>query len=313
MRQAAGDAHHLHHVLDPLAAKAVGVHHLVGQKQLFTDAIKMPDAGVNINRFHRIASGEMDAVEILRQLHQVPETVKIAGNLAGFHVPVIRWRRNIAKQDMLAANRNGPVGVSGRDGEPIRHMRQHFHHEIAPHSDIGIRNGAARRAQNLHRFGIQKLDSDFFQYPHCAIVNRLDPFGGQRFGWPVGIQGNAPRHLFNGAAGVASLVAGPPAASGTSGHRIPLDLPVAVTAFRWYLRPNWPGCSWVKTTSGVGFDVGRVFSVAPGKVEKPVLPVAEKFRQRTDIGQDHVGIGFQFIGFGDAGQNRDGGHARRLA
>ena len=42
--EAAGDARHLDHVLDPLGAEAVGVHDLVGQRQLLVEAVEVADA-----------------------------------------------------------------------------------------------------------------------------------------------------------------------------------------------------------------------------------------------------------------------------
>jgi hypothetical protein len=59
-----GDAHHLHHVLDPLGAEAVGVHDLVGERQLVEEARRDAARGVHVDRLHRIAAGEMDAVEV---------------------------------------------------------------------------------------------------------------------------------------------------------------------------------------------------------------------------------------------------------
>ena len=68
MGEPARDAHHFHHVLDPLLAEAIGVGGLIRQCQLVIKGIEMADRGVHILRFNRVAANAMDAVEMLAQL-----------------------------------------------------------------------------------------------------------------------------------------------------------------------------------------------------------------------------------------------------
>ncbi len=90
MGQTTRDAHHFHHILDPLAAQRIGVHDLVGQRQLVIKHVKVPHRGMYIHRFDGIAARKVDAVEILRQLQQVAAHLAGAGDLlANRHIPVV--------------------------------------------------------------------------------------------------------------------------------------------------------------------------------------------------------------------------------
>jgi len=86
MRQPGCNPRHLHHVFDALRAQRIGMHDLVGQRQLFIEAIQMPDRGVDVDGFHRIAARDMDAVEVLRQLDEFPECLEITRPFSPLHV-----------------------------------------------------------------------------------------------------------------------------------------------------------------------------------------------------------------------------------
>jgi hypothetical protein len=122
MRQTAGDADHLHHVFDPLGAQRIGVADLVGQGQLFIKAVQVADAGVHVHRLHRIAARDVDAVEILRQLHEFLERLEIARAFAAFQVPGVRRRGDVDKQHVLAAHDHLAVRVARGDGEAFGRM-----------------------------------------------------------------------------------------------------------------------------------------------------------------------------------------------
>ena len=63
-----------------------------GQDHLVVNHIEMADRGMNIDRFNRIPAGKMDAVEILGEFQKISALFAGPDGLAGFHIPVIRWR-----------------------------------------------------------------------------------------------------------------------------------------------------------------------------------------------------------------------------
>ena len=214
--QSSGNAHHLHHVLDPLLAQRIGVRDLVGQRQFVEQHIQMAHRSVHIHRLDRVSSGDMDAVEVLGQLQQVCALCTRARHLSRRHVPVIGRRRDIHEDDIAATDRQFPLRVSGRDGEFRRRLAHHLHHPVATHLYIRTLNGAARLPEQVERFLVKKLDSDLFKDPHCAIVDRLDTLGRQRFGGTVGIDRNAPLWLSDHVTRCKARIACPSACAASS-------------------------------------------------------------------------------------------------
>ena len=110
--QARGDAGHLDHVLDALGAEAVGVHHLVGQRQLLVEAVEVADRGVDVDRLDRVAAGEVDAVEVLRQPDEVAEVLDVADAAAAVEVHGVRRRGDVAEEHVPAADGHPARGVA---------------------------------------------------------------------------------------------------------------------------------------------------------------------------------------------------------
>ena len=71
---AAGDAHHLDAVTVLLAAEAVAVDVLVGERQDVERGVDVAHRCVDVDRLDRVAGDEVDRVEHLGQLEQVVET-----------------------------------------------------------------------------------------------------------------------------------------------------------------------------------------------------------------------------------------------
>ena len=195
MRKPAGDAHHLHHVLDALRPQRIGMRHLVRQRQLVEQAVEMADRRVDIDRLHRVSAGEMDAVEILRQLHQIAVVGPVAGPPPALDVGTVRRRRDVTEHHVPSADGDLAVGIARRQREFGRRLADHLHDQIAAHAHILAVDDAARVAQDSDRIGMQELDADFLQHPHSAIVDSVDAFRRQRFGRPVDIDDIGPRHL----------------------------------------------------------------------------------------------------------------------
>ena len=212
--EAAGDAHHFHHVLDPLGAQRIGVHHLVGQGELVEQHVEMTDAGMEVHRLDRVAAGKMDAVEILRQLQQVGALLAGAGHLAAdLHVPVVGRRRDIAEQDIILADHQLAVGIARGQRERGRRLAHHLHHEIPVHAHQFALDPAAGRAEDLQRLGVQEGNADLFQDAHGAVMQRGDARFVQRFSGPVQVDRQPPGHLFNHRMAAPCRVSGPAAAA----------------------------------------------------------------------------------------------------
>ena len=187
---------------------------LVGQRQLFIKAIEMPDRSVDIDGFHRIAAGEMDAVEILRQLDEVPVGFEITGAFAPFKVPGIGRRRDIAEQDMPAPHGNCAVGVAGGDGEFGRGAGHHLGHEIGVEADGLAFDDAARTLEMPDRVLVQELDPDLGKDAQGGVVQILNPVRRQRFDGGIGVDGNAPGRLFDrGVPGTVGMALAAPRAA----------------------------------------------------------------------------------------------------
>ena len=225
VRQPGTDAHHLHHVLDPLGAQRIGMGDLVGQRQLVIKHVQVPHRGVDVLRFNRIAADEMDAVEILAELQQGAAHLAVAGNLAPqFHVPVSGGRRDVAEIQVPPTHGDLAVGVAWRDGPAFGRVGDRLHHEIAAHAHaLAVDVAAAGGLECLDRLGVQKGDPDLFEDAHRAIMNRGDAFGVQRLDRGVDVDRRVPGHLLDrrGAApgGISRTAAAAPSAFGFVCHR----------------------------------------------------------------------------------------------
>ena len=219
VRMTARDAHHLHHVVHPLGAQRVGVHRLVGERELVVEHVEMAHRGVKVHRLDRVAAGEMDAVEILRELEQRAALLARAGHLAAdLHVPVVGRRRDVAEQDMAPAHGDPAVRVA-RGDVPLRGaFRHHLHHQGAVHADHLTVHVAAGAAQDLHRVGVQKGDADLLEDAHGAVVDRLNARLVQRLDRRIGIDRQAPGRLLDRgvppARGGTGTTPAPPASGG---------------------------------------------------------------------------------------------------
>ena len=138
MGMATCNTHHFNHVLDPFFTKRIGVHNLVGDRQLVIQHIQMAHAGMDVYGFNRITASEVDTVEILRQLQQILTHFTRARNLcANRHIPITRGRRYVAKINMVATNCNLAIWIARGQGKRTGGLAHHLHHKLAVHADIG--------------------------------------------------------------------------------------------------------------------------------------------------------------------------------
>ena len=113
MAETARDAHHLHHILNSLFSKTIGVHHLVGNRQLVIKHIQMAHRGMHIHGFHRITTREVNTVKILRELQKILTHLARARHLfTQRHVPIVGRGRDIAKEKMFATHSNLTIRIS---------------------------------------------------------------------------------------------------------------------------------------------------------------------------------------------------------
>ena len=170
----ARDLHHLHHILDPLLSERVGVHDLVGERELVIEHVEVADTCVDVHWFDRVAAREVDAVEVLGELQEPLALLAGAGGLACFHVPVVRRRGNVAEHDVIATNGDLSLRVARGDGEVFGRLADHLHDEFAVHPHDLLFDRATCLAEDLERFVVQKLDTDVLEDAHGGIVDRLE-------------------------------------------------------------------------------------------------------------------------------------------
>lgn len=167
------------------AAKAVGVDRFVGQCQRVVHAIEMTDRRMNIHGLNRITDHHVNAIEILRQLDQVPVTFSIADAAAAVQVRAIWGTADIAEQHAVTTDGDLPARASRRNVEFGRGFTHLLHDKVTIHSDVvTVRaDGASSFAENLLRFVVEELDTDLFEYSHGSAVNRIHGILVERFRW----------------------------------------------------------------------------------------------------------------------------------
>jgi hypothetical protein len=198
VREPARDPDHLHHVLDPLGAEAVGMGHLVGQRELLVEAIEVPDARVDVDRLHRVAAREMDAVEVLRELDELLVGLEIPRPLAPVEVPGVGRGRDIAEQHVLSTDGKRAFGVSRHQREFGRRAGDHLLDKGRIEAHRRSLCGATRLLEVADRLVVQELDADLRKDAHRAPMDGGDPLLVQRLGRLVRIDRDAPRHLRDG-------------------------------------------------------------------------------------------------------------------
>ena len=97
-------------------------------------AVEVADRGVDVDRLDRVAAGEVDAVEVLRELHEVAEAFAVAGPPAAVEVHGVRRAGHIDEEHRVAADRHPALGVARRDVELPRRLLDLLHHKGAIHA-----------------------------------------------------------------------------------------------------------------------------------------------------------------------------------
>ena len=168
---------------------------------------------MDVDRLDRIAAGEMDAVEILRQLQEVAEALPVARPPAAVEVHRVRWARHVDEEHLVAAHRHGVRRVARRDGEGGGGFRDLLHHERAIHAHalFGHFDVAAGLLEDVERLLVQEEDADLLQDAHGAVMDARDALFVERLDRPVAIVRDRPRHLMDSAAARTAQISGAPA------------------------------------------------------------------------------------------------------
>ena len=95
--------------------------------------------------------------------------------------------------------------VARCDGKLRGRFCDHLHHPMAIQKNFFTLDFAPCILKNRQRFGVQKFNSNIFQYSHRAVMDSFNAVFRQRFDWTVCIFDHAPRHLFNRSAISASI------------------------------------------------------------------------------------------------------------
>ena len=214
--EAARDPGHLHHVLDPLRAERVGVNHLVGEDQLVLEAVEVPHRRVDVDGLHRIATREVDAVEVLGELEEVPVALAVADPSTAIEVRAVGRARHVAEDHVPPADGDPALGIPRGDGELRRREIHLLHHERAVHAHVGAVRArlAPRGGEDLTGLLVQELDADLLEDPHRAVVHGLNLLLGEGLGGSVPVEGDLPGKLADrrpGAAQVGAVSSRPPA------------------------------------------------------------------------------------------------------
>ena len=190
---------------------------LVGQGQLLEQAVEVADAGVDVDGLDRIAAGDVDAVEVLRQPHEVAEVRHVADPSAAVEVHGVGRRGDVDEGHVAPADRHPSLGIAGGDVELAGGLGHLLQHEAAIHAHGDAVDGAAGGAQVVARLVVEEVDADLLEDAHRRVVDRGDAFGRQRLGRPVGVDRDAPWHLGDRSGRGAAPVAAAPRPA--FGHR----------------------------------------------------------------------------------------------
>ena len=98
---------------------------------------------MDVDGLHRVAAGDVDAVEVLRQPHEVAEVVHVADAAAAVEVHGVRRRGDVDEAHVAAAHGDAAGGVARGDVEPARGLCHLLHDEGAVHADGDAVDAAA--------------------------------------------------------------------------------------------------------------------------------------------------------------------------
>ncbi len=197
---AAGDARDLDAVANALAPQRVGVEYLVGHRHDIRQAFEVTDRRMDIERLDSITAAQVDDVERLDKLYEIPEIGPVTGTPAAVHVGRIGRAGDRAKCHPVAPDRQRPVRVAGMQRELLRRTAHHAFDQaalepdpVAARFDIG-----AGGAQDRPGFLAQDVEPDLLENRERRFVNLLDRVRRKRLDRAVGVARLFPRQLRDG-------------------------------------------------------------------------------------------------------------------
>ncbi len=187
------DGRHFQPVNGALAAQALRLPVLVGQRDLGIMQIEMARFGRKIERLEGPAAFLMNDVERLDQLDVVAHLRIGAGPPALVAVHHIGGAAHRREDEVAAADLEIAGGIARRQREGGRRLGQQFgnHRAVKTHPHIAFIDGSACRFVEGPRPGLQNPHADFFKHRERRIVNGGHIVGAQDFNRRIG-----PRQLF---------------------------------------------------------------------------------------------------------------------
>jgi hypothetical protein len=125
----------------------------------------MTHRGMEISRFNGIPTPDMNGIKGLTEPNEVLKVCVRAGPSARVSVSGVRGAGNGAERDGIAANIHIAQGVAGVERELARGKANRLFDQPAIKSySLGIGfDLRSSRLQKAPRFGVQKIDANFFQ------------------------------------------------------------------------------------------------------------------------------------------------------
>ena len=155
----------------------------------------MAHRGVQVHRLHRIAPREVDAVEVLGELEEVPVALAVADPSPPVEIRAVGRTRHIAEHHVPPADGDRTARVARGEGELAGRELHLLHHQRAVHSHVGAVRArlAAGSLEDGAGLLVQELDADLLQHAHRAVVDGVHLLFGERLGRQVVVDRDLPR------------------------------------------------------------------------------------------------------------------------
>ena len=231
-RQSTRNRHHGDAVERPAPADRRDVERLVGQRQVGEIGVEVPGIGRKLDRRAYLVAEHGDAVEMLRQPHQVVVVAQVAGAAPTLHVVHIRRAGHQREVDRVATEMHRPLGVPRLQRERRRDGFQSICDKAAidTHCLRGMIHRRACPFEQRQRARAHHLDAEIFEDVHRGRMDRFDLIRRQQLHRWIWISHRADRQLRNGGAGSRMDTVG--AASGSKCGHAASDAQRALAAVR---------------------------------------------------------------------------------
>ncbi len=159
-----------------LPAQRIGLERLVRQRDEIGQAVEMPDRGMNVHRLDRITAEQVDDVEHLPELEELPVVLVVPRPPAAVHVGAVRRARHRGIHDPVAAEPQVALRVAGMDRELGRRLFDAFRDQppVQPDAVAAGRHVDAGLLQQVAGLRIEELDADVLEHRERRLVDLLE-------------------------------------------------------------------------------------------------------------------------------------------